>query len=195
MVLPKLHFKNTDLRHVNGATGTNSQKSMTRINKKQILLFCPLDQPVPGFYIPELCRGLLIPMLNSLDHFVLFVLNTTPAVHRPGILGATSQHLCLRCRAARSPTAKAYALSGSLPIQTLHAHCFAITLSCILALLWTAKTCTLICFIHFINMLSSQHRATEPSAPESLHSTFSPLITTVKLAQPQQIHSQFSSTI
>lgn len=156
-MLPKPQSENTHIRHqVNWSTRTNSQKSMTRNNKKSKFSFsvhltslrqAPTYLSSPSAVFPW---GLLIPTLNSLGHFVLFFLNTKPGVHRPGILGATSQRLCLRRRAARSPAA--YALSGSLPQQTLEACCFVIlhTLSSILALLRTAK--------HAPNMLYPFHK-------------------------------------
>lgn len=111
-----------------------------------------------------------MPTLNSLGHFVLFLLNTKPGVHRPGILGATSQCLCLRRRAAMSPTAEPYALSGSLPQQTLYVCGFVIlhSLSSILVPLRTVKHApnTLYPFhkhaLLLVPSVAQSHRASSP---------------------------------
>lgn len=102
-----------------------------------------------------------------------------PGVHRPGILGATSKRPCLRRRAAWSPAVEPYALSSSLPQQTLDV---CVSFCYLRHTLFRAslhyreqQNMHLIHFIRFINMLSwclRQHRATEPSALESLHNTF-----------------------
>lgn len=115
--------------------------------------------------------AVIIRTLNSRGHFVLFFLNIKPGLHRPGILGATSQRLCLRCRAAKSPTTETY--TRSLPQQTLYACCFVIlhTLCSILALLRTAK--------HAPNTLYPFHKHTlflVPSPTQS-HWAFSLWIT------------------
>lgn len=188
-MLPKLHCKSNDLRHyITWATGTNSQKSMRRNNKKanspflSTWLLCRASTYLnsPFAVLPW---GLLIPTLDSLGHFVLFFLNTKPGVHRPGIFGATSQRLCLHCNAARSPTVKAYTLGGSLPQQTLHVHCFVITLSSILALLRTTKNAPNMLYPFHKDALLQVSSPTQPLSLHPLNHLFSLLITIVKLAQ------------
>lgn len=168
---------------------------MTRYNKKRKFSF--------SVHLTSLCRagtylnfpfavfpwGLLIPTLNSHGHFILFSLNIKPGVHRTGILGATSKRLCLCHRAAWSPAVEPYALSSSLPWQTLYACCLlSYTISLASLLCWEQQNMHLVHLIHFINMLSFwcllQHRITEH---------FSPWITSQQQFLSFNYHSKVSS--
>ncbi|KAK2842556.1 hypothetical protein Q5P01_012756 [Channa striata] len=117
---------------------------------------------------------------SSLGHLVLFLLPTKPGVHRPGILGAASR----RCKESNSRALRPRRFTAST--NTLNVlFCYFHSLSGIIAPLRTAKHAPNMLYPFHKHALLLEHRATEPLAPASLHSTFSLLITAAQLTQSQ----------